>query len=285
MTVGFLGLGVMGRPMALNLARGGTELVVWNRTPERCEPVREAGAQVAATPAEVVERAEVVLMMLAGPAAIDAVLGTVPDLAGRTVVHMGTTAPGYSRELGERVRAAGGRYVEAPVSGSRRPAEAGRLVAMLAGDDRDVQRVRPLLAPMCHQTVVCGPVPQALLMKLAVNIFLISTVTGLAEAVHFADRQGLDLGRLATVLNAGQMASAISAVKVAKLVDGDFEVQASIRDVLYNNRLIADAARAAGIASPLTDVCADLYAETVELGHGELDMAAVIKAVEARTAD
>jgi 3-hydroxyisobutyrate dehydrogenase len=81
MTVGFLGLGVMGRPMALNLSRGGTELVVWNRTPERCEPVREAGAQVAATPAEVFERAEVVLMMLAGPAAIDAVLGTVPDLA------------------------------------------------------------------------------------------------------------------------------------------------------------------------------------------------------------
>jgi 3-hydroxyisobutyrate dehydrogenase len=129
MTVGFLGLGVMGRPMALNLARGGTELVVWNRTPERCEPVREAGAQVAATPAEVVERAEVVLMMLAGPAAIDAVLGTVPDLAGRTVVHMGTTAPGYSRELGERVRAAGGRYVEAPgvrLPPTRRGRPAGR---------------------------------------------------------------------------------------------------------------------------------------------------------------
>lgn len=285
MRVGFLGLGVMGRPMALNLARAGTELIVWSRTPEHCAPLRAAGAGVAATPAEVVAQADVVLMMLAGPAAIDAVLGTVPDLTGRTIVHMGTTAPGYSRELGERVRAAGGRYVEAPVSGSRKPAEAGRLVAMLAGDDADVQRVRPLLAPMCHQTVACGPVPQALLMKLAVNIFLISTVTGLAETVHFAERQGLDLAQLATVLNAGQMASAISAVKVAKLVDGDFEVQASIRDVLYNNRLIADAARAAGIASPLTDVCADLYAETVELGHGELDMAAVIRAVEARTAD
>jgi 3-hydroxyisobutyrate dehydrogenase len=283
--VGFLGLGVMGRPMALNLARAGTELIVWSRTLDHCAPLRAAGADVAATPAEVVAHAEVVLMMLAGPAAIDDVLGTVPDLTGRTIVHMGTTAPGYSRELGERVETAGGRYVEAPVSGSRKPAEAGRLVAMLAGDAADVERVRPLLAPMCHQTVVCGPVPQALLMKLAVNIFLISTVTGLAETVHFAERQGLDLAQLATVLNAGQMASAISAVKVAKLVDGDFEVQASIRDVLYNNRLIADAARAAGIASPLTDVCADLYAETVELGHGELDMAAVIRAVEARTAD
>ena len=114
--------------------------------------------------------------------------------------------------------------------------------------------------------------------------FLRPGAAGLAEAVHFAGRQGLDLQQLATVLNAGQMASAISTVKVAKLVDGDFDVQASIRDVLYHNRLIADAARAAGIAVPLIDVCADLYGETVALGHGDLDMAAVIKAVEARTA-
>ncbi|HET6534116.1 MAG TPA: NAD-binding protein [Actinoplanes sp.] len=114
--------------------------------------------------------------------------------------------------------------------------------------------------------------------------FLRPGAAGLAEAVHFAGRQGLDLQQLATVLNAGQMASAISTVKVAKLVDGDLDVQASIRDVLYHNRLIADAARAAGIAVPLIDVCADLYGETVALGHGDLDMAAVIKAVEARTA-
>jgi 3-hydroxyisobutyrate dehydrogenase len=282
-TTGFLGLGVMGQPMALNLARAGTPLVVWNRTPGRCDPVRAAGAAVAATPAEVVERAEVVLVMLADPAAIDAVLSRIPDLAGRTIVHMGTTAPEYSQGLGDRVRAAGGRYVEAPVSGSRKPAEAGQLVAMLAGEPGDVERVRPLLAPMCHETVVCGPVPQALLMKLAVNVFLISTVTGLAEAVHFADRHELDLAKLAAVLNAGQMASAISRVKVAKLVDGDFEVQASIRDVLENNRLIAEAARAADIASPLVDVCHALYGETLDLGYGNADMAAVIRAVEARS--
>jgi 3-hydroxyisobutyrate dehydrogenase len=281
--VGFLGLGVMGRPMALNLARAGTELTVWSRTPEHCAPLRAAGADVAATPAGVVAHAEVVLMMLAGPAAIDDVLGTVPDLTGRTIVHMGTTAPGYSRELGERVEAAGGRYVEAPVSGSRKPAEAGRLVAMLAGDAADVERVRPLLAPMCHQTVVCGPVPQALLMKLAVNIFLITTVTGLAEAMHFADRQGLDLARLRAVLDAGQMASSISRVKTAKLLDRDFTAQAAIADVLKNSRLVRDAARQANIAAPLLDVCQDLYGETLALGHGGEDMVAVVTALESRT--
>lgn len=282
MTLGFLGLGVMGRPMALNLVRAGVPLVVWNRSPAAAEELRAAGATVAATPAEVVAAADVVLMMLAGPAAVDEVLAQVPDLAGTTVVHMGTTAPEFSQDLDERVRTAGGRYVEAPVSGSRVPAETGRLVAMLAGAEDDIALLRPLLAPMCHETVVCGPVPQALLMKLAVNVFLISTVTGLAESVHFARRHDLDLSTLATVLNAGQMASAISTVKVAKLVGEDFTVQAGIRDVLENNRLIVEAARAAGVASPMLDVCHQLYAESVALGHGGLDVAAVVHAIAAR---
>src|SRR5215212_7077008 len=123
--VGFVGLGLMGLPMALNLARAGTPLVVWNRTAARAEPLRALGAHVAADPAEVFGAAE--------------------------------------------------------------------LVAMLAGAPGTVARIRPLLGPMCRQTVVCGPVPSGLLMKLAVNIFLITTVTGLAEAHHFARAQGLDL--------------------------------------------------------------------------------------------
>lgn len=283
--IGFLGLGVMGQPMALNLARAGTPLTVWNRTAGRCAPLRAAGATVADTPAEVFAAADVVIVMLANAEAIDAVVGAGAELTrGRTVVHMGTTAPEYSAALADRVRAAGGRYVEAPVSGSRKPAEAGELVAMLAGEPDDVARVRPLLAPMCRETVECGPVPQALLMKLSVNLFLISMTTGLAEAVHFADRHGLDLRRLAAVLDAGPMASAVSKVKAAKLVDRDFEVQASVRDVLYNNDLIAGAARAAGVASPVLDACRALYAESLALGHGALDLVAVIHALEARTA-
>ena len=282
--IGFLGLGVMGQPMALNLARAGTPLTVWNRTAGRCEPLRAAGAAVAGTPAEVFAAADVVIVMLANAEAIDAVVGAGAEVTrGRTVVHMGTTAPEYSAALAGRVRAAGGRYVEAPVSGSRRPAEAGELVVMLAGEPDDVARVRPLLAPIGRETVECGPVPRALLMKLSVNLFLIGMTTGLAEAVHFADRHGLDLERLASVLDAGPMASAVSRVKATKLVHRDFEVQASIRAVLYNNDLIAGSARAAGIASPVLDACRALYAESLALGHGPLDLVAVIHALEART--
>lgn len=288
MQIGFIGLGVMGQPMALNLARAGTPLIVWNRSEDRLEPLRSAGASVAKSPEEVFRQADVVILMLADDEAINTVLGRgTPQfgthVAGRIVVHMGTTSPEYSRGLGAEIRTAGGDYVEAPVSGSRKPAEAGQLVAMLAGESAAVETVRPLLAPMCHETMLCGPVPNGLLMKLAVNLFLITTVTGLAEAAHFAEQHGLDMQQFRSIVDAGQMASGISRVKVLKLVNRDFEVQASITDVLKNNRLIAEAAREAKVASPLLDICYALYGETLALGHGRADMAAVVHAIEART--
>jgi len=287
-TVGFIGLGVMGEPMALNLARSGTPLVVWNRSAGKTESLQGAGAEVAASVEAVFARARIVIVMLANGAAIDATLGRGSDGFGElvrdhVVVPMGTTPPEYSAGLAADVRAAGGRYVEAPVSGSRVPAQNGALVAMLAGDGDAVAEVRPILAPMCRQTVVCGDAPKALLTKIAVNIFLITEVTGLAETMHFAERQGLDLDLVRDVLDGGQMASDISRVKTAKLVARDFDVQAAIRDVLQNNRFIIDSARAATIATPLTDVCFDLYTETDELGLGGIDMAGVIHALEKRT--
>ncbi|WP_431949011.1 NAD(P)-dependent oxidoreductase [Actinacidiphila sp. bgisy167] len=278
----------MGQPMALRLAGSGTRLVVWNRTAARCAPLRAAGAAVADEPGEVFDRAHVVVLMLADGAAVDAVLGRgtpafAARVAGRVVVHMGTTSPEYSRGLEAAVTAAGGRYVEAPVSGSRTPAEAGQLVAMLAGDPEAVDEVRPLLAPMFRESFTCGPVPGALLMKLSVNLFLITMVTGLTEAFHFAERQGLDTARFLDVVNAGPMASAVSRVKAPKLLGRDFAAQAAAADVLHNNRLIAEAARASGLASPLLDACHALFDETVELGEGRADMVAVLRAIEART--
>lgn len=288
--IGFIGLGVMGQPMALNLARAGMTPVVWNRSAAALAVLGEAGARVADSPAQVFEQARVVIVMLADEAAIDAVLGRgtlrfAALLRDRILVHMGTTSAEYSRALEADIRAAGGGYVEAPVSGSRVPAQAGQLVAMLAGDEAVVQRVRPLLSPMCSQSFVCGAVPNALLMKLSVNLFLITMVTGLAESVHFAQRQGLDLRQLQAIVDAGPMASAVSKIKLAKLVDGDYSVQASIADVLKNNRLIAQAARDAGIASPLLDVCHALFGETLAQGHGAADMAAVVRAIQTRSSD
>lgn len=274
--------------MALTLVKAGTRLLVWNRTPARAEILASAGADVARDATDVFAHSATVFLMLADGEAIDTVLdrgGTsfAARVTGHTIVHMGTTSPGYSRELEADIHSVGGYYVEAPVSGSRKPAEAGQLVAMLAGDTDVIANVRPLLTPMCRETMICGPVPTALLMKLSVNLFLISLVTGLAEAVHFADRHSLNLDQFVTVLNAGPMASDVSRVKAPKLVGRDFAVQARISDVLKNSRLIAEAAREAGVASPLLDVCHALYGETRALGFGDADMAAVLKAIEARS--
>ncbi len=286
--VGFIGLGAMGEPMALNLVRAGTPLLVWNRSQAKARGVIEAGAAFAASIDEVFARATIVLLMLADEQAVDAVLerrgpAFATRVKDRTIVQMGTIAPAASLALASDIRAAGGRYVEAPVSGSRKPAEAGQLVVMLAGEADAVAAVRPLLDPLCKEARLCGAVPGALLMKLAVNLFLITMVTGLAEAMHFAERHGLDLDQFRAVLDAGPMASDVSRGKTAKLVAHDFAAHAAISDVLKNNRLIAEAARDRGVASPLLDICHALYGETLYLGHSSSDMIAVVKAIEART--
>lgn len=288
MKVGFIGIGAMGEPMALNMARSGIPLVVWNRTTGKTDALAAAGAHVVDHAADVFKDSQIVVLMLASGEAIDAVLqrGTLSfaTLVGdRTIVQMGTVSPEYSSSLERDIKAAAGRYVEAPVSGSRKPAEDGQLVAMLAGDPEAIDAIRPLLEPLCRQQVDCGSIPNALSMKLAVNLFLITMVTGLVEAFHFAQQHGLDIEQFAAVLDAGPMASGVSRMKLSKLVSEDFALQAGITDVLKNNRLIAEAARKSQLASPLLDVCHALYGETQALGLGQSDMVAVIRAIEART--
>ncbi len=286
--IGFIGLGTMGQLMALNLVRAGEPLIVWNRSADKCEPLRAAGARVAMDCATVFSRTEIVVLMLADEPAVDAVLlrGT-PEFAARvgkrTIVHMGTVSPAYSQGLEAAIRSVGGRYVEAPVSGSRKPAETGQLVGMLAGEPAAVEAVRPLLAPICHQTVPCGAVPNALLMKLATNAFLLPMIAALAEAFHLADRFGLDRQQFASVINGGQLASPISRIKTHKLAAADFAVQAAVFDALKNARLATEAARAAKTASPMLDLAEELYAETLAMGLGQTDLVAILRAIEART--
>lgn len=275
--------------MALNLLGAGTPLVVWNRSPAMSAVLAKAGALVAKDLQDVFQRCEVVILMLRDAEATDTVLGrkggTIQARVDRhTIINMATHSPCYSKSLEADIRAHGGEYVEAPVSGSRKPAEAGQLVAMLAGAADVVASVQPLLTPMCRKTVDCGPTPNALVMKFTVNLFMICMVTGLAEAMHFARSHDLDLGTLVTVLDASPMASDVSRVKAAKLAACDFAAQATILNVLENTRLITEAARTARVASPLLDICHTLYAETDALGRKDLDMVAVIRAIEQRTA-
>lgn len=285
MTVAFLGLGHMGAPMAANLLKTQPGLTVWNRSLPALERLGELGATIAPSPRNAIRGAATVLLMLANEAAIDDVLergspAFADNVRDRLIVHMGTTSADFSRELAAAVEAAGGRYVEAPVSGSRVPAEQGSLVALVAGEEADVTTVRDLVQPMCGKTFACGRVPGGLAMKLAVNLFLITMVTGLVEAAHFARAAGLDIALFRAVIDAGPMSSDVSRVKLEKLVNGDFTPQASLADVLMNSRLVADAARSSEVPTPLLDQAEALYATADAMGLGKFDMIGVVRALE-----
>lgn len=287
--IGFIGLGVMGLPMARNLAAAGARLRVWNRSPEKYRALEASNVTPAATAGEVLRAVEVTIIMLVNSEAIDEVLGRgtgdfARNLRGRTVVSISSVSPDYSCALARDIGDAGGKYVEAPVSGSRKPAEGAQLVCMAGGDPADIARVSPMLRHMCREVIDCGPVGNALRMKLAVNLYLNTMLAGLAEAVHFASENGLPLEKFQQAIDAGPLASDLTRVKLPKLIQRDFSVQAAVSDAFASTRLIADAARKAAMATPLLDLSSKLYGRAVELGDPRADMASVVRAIEADTA-
>ena len=283
MTVGFAGIGIMGAPMAARLRDAGVPLAVWSRRAESCTALVEQGASLATDPDALFASSDTVILMLRDEPATDEVLGRgteafVRRVAGRTVVVMGTNSPAYSAALDADIRAAGGRYVEAPVSGSRVPAEQGRLVLMLAGADAgELARVADLLAPLGVAAVPCGEVPGALRTKLAVNHYMMAMVAALAESIATARIAGVDLDAMLRVLEASPMDSAIGRVKGAKLVAGDESPQAAVADVVTNCGLSRDAARAAAAETPILDLVASLYARTADAGYADADMVAIAR--------
>jgi 3-hydroxyisobutyrate dehydrogenase len=285
MITGFLGTGLMGEPMATRLARSGVPLLVWNRTPAKAANVIAAGARMAESREAFFQQCDVIVMMLATADAIDEVLArNAADFGSRVtdrlIINTGTVSPEYSSGLAAAITAAGGRFVEAPVSGSRRQAENGELVVMAAGEPNDVEQARTSLAPLCTALFNCGAAPNGLRMKLAVNLFLIVMVTGLVEAFDFASEAGIDLNLFRDVLAATPMASSVSRVKADKLARHDLTPQAAITDVLQNARLILDAARALGLAPRLIEACGRLYAEAADTDLGALDMIGVRRVLE-----
>lgn len=270
----------MGLPIARQLLESGVALHAWNRTAAKCDALGAAGASIVETVDDVFERCEIVMVMVLDEYSINDVLGrdtpAFPGrLQGRTLVLLGTTSSEFSEALQTDVHAAGGYYVEAPVSGSRTQAEEGALVGMLAGQAGIVDVVEPLLSPFCKQVVRCGAVPSALRLKLAVNHYLILLVASLAEAVLAANAAGVDMELFRSILDAGPMASPVSRIKLAKLASRDFSAQASIRDVAQIAALVRNQARSTGAPVPLIDSAVALFADANARGLSAQDMIAL----------
>jgi 3-hydroxyisobutyrate dehydrogenase len=229
MKIGLIGIGVMGEPMARNLHKAGHTLTVYNRTPSRCEGLRSLGIAVAETAFQVIEACDVIVLMVPSHVEVDQALRRTANGAigtpvkGKTIVLMSTVAPAYSTELASTLAAAGARYVEAPVSGSKQPAETGQLLILAsAAEPRHIDDVQPLFDAVGKKTVRCGPIPMAMRMKLANQLLLIACFEAITEATHFAAGIGLDIALFLEMAQSGPLANDVLRMKAPKLLAGDF---------------------------------------------------------------
>ena len=282
LTVGLAGIGTMGLPIARRMLATGIDLGVWNRSPAPAAKLADEGARAATSFEALLRDHDLVLLMLLNEAAADAVLQRGGDrlgveVAGKLIVQLGTTAPDHSRQLKRAITANGGNYVEAPLSGSRIPAERGELVAMMAGDAADKARLAPLFKLFTSAIVDCGDVPQALAMKLASNYLLGPIMVGLVDATAFARRAGLDLSLFADVLLGGQMASPILRTKLAKLLADDYSPHAAIGNVIQSADTALNAGHALGLDQSLLDHCRTRFVAAIDAGLGDEDITALEK--------
>jgi 3-hydroxyisobutyrate dehydrogenase-like beta-hydroxyacid dehydrogenase len=285
--VAFLGLGIMGRPMAGHLASAGFDLTVWNRTASRAEEfATEHGVRAAATPAEAAAGADAAITMVPDTPEVEAVLlgedGVVEGLgAGALGIDMSTIAPSASRSIAERLAEREVAFIDAPVTGSRPKAEDGTLTIMVGGPEEDFARARPLFEAMGEKIVHVGPHGHGELAKVINNTLAAINAAALGEALTMARAAGLDTGALLEVVKAGSGASAMVELKAEPMLEHDFEPLFKLEHMLKDVRHCIAEARALGVELRLAEVAEKLYSEACEQGLGEQDFAAVISVSEA----
>jgi 3-hydroxyisobutyrate dehydrogenase len=284
--VAFFGLGIMGGPMATNLARAGFELSVWTRTSGKAERFAgEHGARAAATPAEAAEGADAAVLIVSDSPQVESVLfgesGAAAALEpGALVVDMSTIAPSAAVRIGERLGAEGIDFVEAPVSGSRPKAEDGTLTIMAGGEEAAFRRALPLFDAMGERIVHVGPQGHAQLAKLLTNVMGAVNAAALAESVVAVRKAGIDRDAFLEVAAGSAGNSAMLTLKGGPMFDREFEPLFKLEHMLKDIRHCLAEAETLGVELRLGGLVEGLYARADREGHGEEDFAAVITAVE-----
>jgi 3-hydroxyisobutyrate dehydrogenase-like beta-hydroxyacid dehydrogenase len=276
MNVAFLGLGTMGAPMASNIARKGHAVTAWNRTPKILD-----GLRTAATPAEAARGADVVILMLADPAAVDAVAGELaPALApGAILVDMSTVDPECARRTAALAAARGARYLDAPVSGTRGPAEQGALLIMAGGDDETLAAARPVLECM-GRVKHMGPVGHGMAMKLVLNGLGAHMLTGFCAVLGLGARQGLDAHAMLDVIAGGAFSSPLWTIKGPKIFSRDFTADFTLALMRKDQRLVLETARALGYEMPTEQAIYEVLGQAVEAGFGDGDLCGLVRLFE-----
>jgi len=284
-TIGFIGLGLMGRPMCLNLMAAGADLLVWNRSEGPRQEMADAGAAVADSAADVIERAHIVILMLADTPAVEAVLmnrgGLVERLRpGRLLIDMGTTAVMATRDFAAAVAKTGGSYVDAPVSGGTVGAQAGNLTVMAGGEPAVYDRALPVLQAMGGRITHVGPVGTGQVAKAANQVIVGLNIGAVAEALMLAKHAGADPARVREALQGGFADSRILEVHGKRMIDGTFAPGGKAVTQRKDLTQALDLAEHLGIEMPATALCKELYERLIDQGDGELDHSALIKALD-----
>ena len=280
MRVAFLGLGIMGRPMAANLVKAGHEVTVWNRTPKDVE-----GARTAASPAEAAHGAEVVWMCVSDTAAVENLLfgpqGVEGSLAeGMTIVDSSTISPSATRKFADRVRPRGVQYVDAPMTGSKVGAEAGTLIFIVGGDEPVLEHLKPLFNAMGKQIFRMGETSKGHAAKLAMNLQIALIYEGFAEGLTLASKLGVDAATLLPVVQASMIRSGVIEYKAPFVLKRDFSANFPLRLMHKDIRLALSAAKEARVKLPALETVEEVYEMATEDGHGDLDYAATITLLE-----
>jgi 3-hydroxyisobutyrate dehydrogenase-like beta-hydroxyacid dehydrogenase len=228
MNVAFLGLGIMGSRMAANLVRGGYTLTVWNRTPGRAKLVTSLGAAAAKTSGEAVTGADVIISMLSTPAAVEeTALGEEGFLAAASTgvlwIDSSTVNPSFSRRMAAQAARHGLRFLDAPVTGSKEPAEKGQLRFLVGGAAKDLEQARPLLEKMGSTIVHVGEQGMGASIKMVFNLILGHAMLGFAEGMALGEALGLSQAQLLDLLIGGPLTPPLLTGKRARFESGDFE--------------------------------------------------------------
>jgi 3-hydroxyisobutyrate dehydrogenase-like beta-hydroxyacid dehydrogenase len=282
MRVAFLGLGIMGRSMATNLAKAGHEVTVWNRTPGKEEV---AGARTAASPAEAARGVDVIWMCVSDTKAVENVLfgqqGAQQSFAeGMVIADSSTISPSATRQFAERVRAKGVHYVDAPMTGSKAGAANGTLIFMVGGEESIIEKLKPLFAVMGKKVFQMGETGKGQATKLVMNLQIALIYEGFAEALTLATKLGVDVEKLVPLIQSSMVNSGVVEYKAPFVLKRDFSPNFPLRLMHKDLKLALDAAKELRVRLPGLETVEEIYDVADEDGHGDLDYAATLTLLE-----
>ncbi|MCM2415803.1 MULTISPECIES: NAD(P)-dependent oxidoreductase [unclassified Streptomyces] len=286
--VAVLGTGIMGSGMARSLLRAGLEVRVWNRTHEKALPLAADGATVTDTAAQAVRGADVILTMLNDQTSVAAALTGASDGVhrGQVLLQSSTVGPDATVELAQRAADLGLVYLDAPVSGTRQPAEEGALTVFVSGPSAVRGVAGPVLDAIGQRTVWVAEEPGAASrLKLVVNTWVINMVGGVAECLNLAEGLGVDPQSFLDVVKGGPLDSGYLHGKSAAVLSGDLTPSFALSTALKDTRLILDAAEQSGVRLDLTAASAARFERAEAAGHGGEDMIATYYAGRAEEKD